>query len=80
MADQCRKPKFQVGEDVLMIDPDLPYLGFQSRRILEVIEKEDGFYYVTVPLLDDQTLEESRIFKMPDDSPYAAGSRTKQEA
>lgn len=68
MANQTRMPKFQVGEDVLMIDPDLPYLGFQTRRVLEVIEKDDGYYYVTVLKQDGQTLEESKMFKMPDAS------------
>lgn len=71
MNDQNKVPKFSVGEDVLMIDPDLPYLGFQTRRVIEVIEKDDGFYYVTVLKQDDQTLEESKIFKMPDPSGLA---------
>ena len=54
MTPSNQPPKFKIGDVVLMMDPDQPFLGFQRQRVVEVIEREDGYHYVTEQIHEDE--------------------------
>jgi len=48
MSGIKNQPRIKIGDEILTLVPNLPHLNFQSTKILDVIEKEDGFYCMTV--------------------------------
>ncbi|HIG78716.1 MAG TPA: hypothetical protein EYQ47_01675 [Cycloclasticus sp.] len=64
MSNANTTPRFQIGDEVLTVVPDLPHLNFQSTRILDVIAKDDGFYYMTVLQQKDSFWKESKFLKL----------------
>jgi hypothetical protein len=64
-------PKYAVGDEVLTVSPDLPHLNFQATRIQDVIQKEDGFYYMTVLQIEGQPWPERKFLRLPKDKASA---------
>jgi hypothetical protein len=69
MSNTSNTPRFQVGDEVLTLVPNLPHLNFQTTRILDVLVKDDGFYYMTVLQQKSDFWKETKFLKLlPNDS------------
>jgi len=65
MSNSNNQPLLSIGDEVLTVVPHLPHLNFQATKILDVIEKEDGFYYMTVLQQKEDYWSESTFLKLP---------------
>lgn len=65
MSGIKNQPRINIGDEVLTLVPNLPHLNFQATKTLDVIEKEDGFYCMTVIQQKDGYWKESKFLKLP---------------